>query len=243
MKLNPLKPSPWPQSHHDLIQHYYTQYDRQIASGEYQPFLYPWGTLGATVVIAYLLIPHQNRPWLKKCRFLAFAWIVCFAAYCLRYTKTKGMAPSFGVGLISAWSVAWVSAILVCNDAQTDFARIERAEGMFGGSRKEDEAQEEDQNKEDSGSSSAIERDENKSTPKSTKEDPIPSPPSSSASTGSSTSSATSAAQAGTGAPPRSHHLQKPSRSNSAETLPCNPRPVIARTPARSNRTPPARNC
>jgi hypothetical protein len=41
------------------------------------------------------------------------------------------MATALGVGLISAWSVAWVSAILVCNDAQTDFYRIERLEGAF----------------------------------------------------------------------------------------------------------------
>jgi hypothetical protein len=130
--LNVLKKDPWPRSHYDLIEHYYAQYDKRIASGEYQPFLYPWGTLGAAVVIAYLLIPHQNRPWLKDCRYLAFAWINGFAAYTMLYTRAKGMAPSFGIGLISAWSVAWVSAILICNDAQTDFQRIERLEGVFG---------------------------------------------------------------------------------------------------------------
>jgi hypothetical protein len=129
--LDALKKGPWPRSHWDLIDHYYTEHDKQIASGEYQPFLYPWGTLGAVVVIGYLLIPHQNRPWLKNCRYLAFAWIVGFATYSAFYTRAKGMAPAFGIGLISAWSVAWVSAILVCNDAQTDFQRIERQEGAF----------------------------------------------------------------------------------------------------------------
>ena len=34
---------PWPRSHHDLVEHYYAQYDAQVASGEFQPFLYPWG--------------------------------------------------------------------------------------------------------------------------------------------------------------------------------------------------------
>ncbi|CAO2649358.1 Nn.00g067430.m01.CDS01 [Neocucurbitaria sp. VM-36] len=125
--------SPWPHSHHDLIEHYQAQYDKQIATGEYQPFLYPWGTFGALVVIIYLLIPHQNRPWLRNCRFLAFAWIVGFAAYSTMYTRARGMAPAFGIGLISAWSVVWVGAILVCNDAQTDFMRIERMEGAFRG--------------------------------------------------------------------------------------------------------------
>jgi hypothetical protein len=131
---------PWPTSHHDLIQRYYDDYDRKIASGEFQPFVYPFGTFGAAVVIVYLCIPHQNRPWLKKCRYLVFAWIAGFAAYCIRYTRAKGMATSFGVGLISAWSVAWVSAILVCNDAQTDFQRIERLEGAFGSPKRDGKA-------------------------------------------------------------------------------------------------------
>jgi hypothetical protein len=135
MMLNVLKKDPWPRSHYDLIEHYYAQYDKRIASGEFQPFLYPWGTFGAVVVIAYLLIPHHNRPWLKNCRWLAFAWIISFATYTMLYTRAKGMAPSFGIGLISAWSVAWVSAILICNDAQTDFQRIERLEGAFGSSK------------------------------------------------------------------------------------------------------------
>jgi len=119
-------------SHHDLINHYHTQYDRRVASGELRPFLYPGGTFGALVVIIYLLIPHQNRPWLRSCRYLAFAWITGFAAYCVRYTTARHVAAAFGVGLISAWSVVWINAILICNDCQTDFMRIERTEGAFG---------------------------------------------------------------------------------------------------------------
>jgi hypothetical protein len=129
----------WPHSHHDLIDHYHTQYDRRIASGELRPFIYPWGTFGALVVIIYLLIPHQNRPRLRNCRYLAFAWITGFAAYCIRYTTARLVAAAFGVGLISAWSVIWISAILICNDCQTDFMRIERREGVFGSARTQPE--------------------------------------------------------------------------------------------------------
>ncbi|KAL6706692.1 hypothetical protein ACN47E_005234 [Coniothyrium glycines] len=128
----PRPADPWPHSHHDLIQHYYDEYDRGVAAGEIQPFLYPWGTFGALVVIIYLLIPHHNRPWLRNCRYLVFAWITWFAAYCIRYTRARHVAAAFGVGLISAWSVIWVGAILICNDCQTDFMRIERIEGALG---------------------------------------------------------------------------------------------------------------
>lgn len=87
------------------------------------------------MIIIYLLIPHHNRPWLRKCRYPACAWIAGFAAYSIIYTRARGMAPALGIGLISAWSVVWVCAILVCNDAQTDFMRIERTEGALGSSR------------------------------------------------------------------------------------------------------------
>lgn len=122
---------PWPRSHYDLLEHYSIQYDKQIVSGKYQPFLYPWGALGALVVIIYLLIPHRNRPWLRKCWFVPFAWNTGFAIYSILYTKARLLAASFGLGLISAWSIAWIGTILVCNDAETDFMRIERTEGAF----------------------------------------------------------------------------------------------------------------
>ena len=46
------------------------------------------------------------------------------------------MASAFGTGIISAWSVLWVETILVVNDAQLDFQRIERLEGVHGSGRK-----------------------------------------------------------------------------------------------------------
>lgn len=124
----------WPRNHHDLVQHYNAQYDERVRSGEMQPFLYPWGTFGALVVIIYLLIPHQHRPWLRKARFLVFAWITGFAAYSIVYTQARITAAAFGVGLVSAWSVIWILTIMVINDAETDYQRIERTEGVFKGS-------------------------------------------------------------------------------------------------------------
>lgn len=123
---------PWPHSHHDVYQHYYQQYDARIASGEFVPFVYPYGAYGAFLVIAYLCISHQNRPWLKHCRFVVWGMLLACAAYSMRYERARGMAPSLGVGLMQAWSVVYLAAMLVFNDAQTDFQRIERTEGRFG---------------------------------------------------------------------------------------------------------------
>ena len=121
----------WPRSHYDVIDYYHTHYDEAVTSGEYQPFLYPWGMLGPLGVIVYLLIPHEKRPWLKKYRYLAFAWITSFAIYTTAYTRARELVSALVLGLLSAWSVIWFGAILICNDAQTDFMRIERTTGVF----------------------------------------------------------------------------------------------------------------
>ncbi|KAK3071071.1 hypothetical protein LTS18_014937, partial [Coniosporium uncinatum] len=49
--------------------------------------------------------------------------------------RARNPAAAFGVGLINAWSILWCGTILVWNDAQTDFRRIERLEGSLGQSR------------------------------------------------------------------------------------------------------------
>lgn len=99
-----------------------------IATGQYVPFLYPGGTIGAAVVIAYLLIDHRRSRVLERCRYLAFAFVFAFAGYCILYCRARNPAAAFGVGLISAWSILWCAVMLVFNDAQTDFKRIERRE-------------------------------------------------------------------------------------------------------------------
>lgn len=119
-------------THHDLIQHYYQQYDAQISSGQFEPFIYPHSAYGAFLVIIYLCIPHQNRPWLKRCRFLIWGVLLWFATYSIMHKRARGMAPALGLGLVHAWSVVYLAALLVFNDAQEDFQRIERTKGQFG---------------------------------------------------------------------------------------------------------------
>ena len=57
--------------------------------------------------------------------FPIFAFLVAFQAWCILTNKAKNAAAAFGVGLISSWGLLWVAAIMVFNDCQTDFARIE----------------------------------------------------------------------------------------------------------------------
>lgn len=122
----------WPHTHHDVTRYYHEQYEKDIQAGKYQPVLYPWDTLGALIVVIYMLIPHRNRPWLRKARFIVFAVNLVHTIYLIRHVRAKGVASTLGIGLFASWSTIYILAVIVCNDPQRDFMRIERTEGVFG---------------------------------------------------------------------------------------------------------------
>ncbi|TKA71366.1 hypothetical protein B0A49_04375 [Cryomyces minteri] len=113
-----------PATHHDLIHRYQAQYDADLAAGNIEPFVYPWGTIGPAVVLVYLLIDHRKSRFAKYTRFLAFAINLYFAAWNIRHTRSRIMAPGLGIGILSAWGVLWIANLLIVNDAQVDFKRI-----------------------------------------------------------------------------------------------------------------------
>ncbi|EKG15922.1 hypothetical protein MPH_06888 [Macrophomina phaseolina MS6] len=118
-----------PATHNEALAQIYARYDQAISSGDFLPFVYPWGSFGALACFLYLLIPHFNSPVLKGLRFPVWAFNAYCSIYAILYCRARNMAPAFGVGLISSWSLLWTFTLLVVHDAQTDFARIERTEG------------------------------------------------------------------------------------------------------------------
>ncbi|KAK3659634.1 hypothetical protein LTR22_008365 [Elasticomyces elasticus] len=106
---------------------YYDEvYFSLIKSGQAHPFIYPWATGGAAIVLLYLLIDHRKSPVLRWLRFPVFAFLVAYQGWCIATNRARSPAAAFGVGLISSWGTLWVAAIMIANDCQTDFRRIER---------------------------------------------------------------------------------------------------------------------
>ncbi|TKA78036.1 hypothetical protein B0A55_02114 [Friedmanniomyces simplex] len=106
---------------------YYDEvYFSLINSGQAHPFIYPWATAGAAVVLLYLLIDHRKSSFLKSARFPIFGLLLAFQAWCIATNRARSPAAAFGVGLISSWGTLWVAAIMVANDCQVDFKRIEQ---------------------------------------------------------------------------------------------------------------------
>ncbi|KAF2750301.1 hypothetical protein M011DRAFT_465072, partial [Sporormia fimetaria CBS 119925] len=135
---------PWQRmrTHHDVVRYYHTRYDEQLRAGDIEPFVYPYTTFSALIVLFYLLIPYGNRSLLRNARipvFILSTWVV---ARTIRYTRAKAMAPALGIGLLLAWGIIWVFSIMVLHDPQRDFQRIERMES--DGKQKESDDETED---------------------------------------------------------------------------------------------------
>lgn len=121
------------QTPREVTLYYDTVYDSLIESDQAIPFLYPWAGIGAFVAFGYLFVDHRQSRILEWLRYPVFAFLFAFQTWCILTTKAKHPAGAFGVGILSSWGVLWVASIMIFNDCQSDFLRIERYRRDPGG--------------------------------------------------------------------------------------------------------------
>lgn len=114
------------QTPREVTLYYDSVYESLIASGEAIPFIYPWAGIGAFITLGYLLVDHRKSSIWRNLRYPIFAFLFAFQTWCVLYTRAKHPAGAFGVGLLSAWGVLWVASLMIVNDCQSAFTRIER---------------------------------------------------------------------------------------------------------------------
>lgn len=114
------------QTPREVTLYYNSVYDHLVESGQARPFVYPWAGIGAFVVLAYLLIDHRRSPFWRWFRYPVFVFLAAFQTWCIFTNKAKHPEAAFGVGLLSSWGVLWVATLMIINDCQADFKRIER---------------------------------------------------------------------------------------------------------------------
>ncbi|KAK7524130.1 membrane bound O-acyl transferase family-domain-containing protein [Phyllosticta citriasiana] len=124
-----LQPGQISRSEAEALRLLHAKYDDGIGSGLYIPFTYPWVTFGAFLCFLYLLVPHNHSNFLKFMRYPIWLLNASLSFYLILYSRARNSAPSFAVGLVAAWSLIWTATLMIFNDAQTDFKRIERSEG------------------------------------------------------------------------------------------------------------------
>lgn len=127
-------------SHRDVIAFYDNRYYNLIESGDAHPFLYPWAAVGALLVLASLMIDYRGSRTRRRGSYAAFTAMCCYQVWTMVTNRARNPAAAFGVGIMSSFGMLWSAAIMVFNDCQRDFKRIERAEDERFGKRKVSES-------------------------------------------------------------------------------------------------------
>lgn len=118
---------PWrtqPTSRSDVRDQLLARYDEALANKDVIPFLYPWATVAAGLVFAYLLIPHGASSFLRRLRYVVWTVNTVLSFYGIIYTRTR-LSMGYCGGLVCAWAILWTSVLLLNNDVQRDFKRVE----------------------------------------------------------------------------------------------------------------------
>ncbi|KAI0447411.1 hypothetical protein F4803DRAFT_499559 [Xylaria telfairii] len=106
---------------------YRSRFRADVQAGTTTPFVLPFHLLAYWVVpTLYLAIPHRNRLWLYRARWLVLALICAFNWHMTKHVASLNFAASYGAGLVAAWSTIWAFHLLVWTRPQWDAKRVER---------------------------------------------------------------------------------------------------------------------
>jgi hypothetical protein len=108
-------------------QQYRAAFNAAVAAGEVKPLVIPWSFVGSFFLpLLYLSIPHTNRPWLYRMRWLVAAAVVYLNARLLQTTSAVNEAVAFAVGLLAVWGTISALRLLIFTRPQWEAARVER---------------------------------------------------------------------------------------------------------------------
>ncbi|KAE8150401.1 membrane bound O-acyl transferase family-domain-containing protein [Aspergillus avenaceus] len=115
---------PFPSSYLDIVRNSGAQLETGIQHGKLKP-VFLWHLILFTIVpLSALLIPRRKATRYVRPLFLVLVFRLAIAA--IRYRRAQLGANGYMIGLMSAWWFIWSATLLLFNDAERDFLRIER---------------------------------------------------------------------------------------------------------------------
>lgn len=115
---------PLPRSHHQLAEENEGGVQALIANGTVKPFFLFHLLIYVGLPLLALLVPRRRGS--KYLRPIVFALIVSIAVDAIKSRRTLLGANGYVVGLSLCWWIVWCAALLIFNDPERDFKRIER---------------------------------------------------------------------------------------------------------------------
>lgn len=121
-------PDPLPANLGDYVREIYRRhFANELALGNVKPLVIPYGVLTTFgLPILYFSIPHRDRPWLFRARYLLMLYILAFNLRETFTTSSPNFAVGYAVGLMQAWGLIWNMTLLVLMRPQFDAERVER---------------------------------------------------------------------------------------------------------------------
>lgn len=97
-----------------------------LQNGEIDPFIYPWDTIPAgMLILAVLFIPKLDAKYSRWLSSGVFMLIVLSCVSVMQRCRSVGLANGYGIGLMCVWGIVWSAVLLVYNDPKTAFRRLE----------------------------------------------------------------------------------------------------------------------
>lgn len=111
----------------EIVRSRSSELDDLIERGVFQPFfLHHYGLYAACLLLA-LAVPSHRSVVRNGAREAIFGFIFDLGLETIKTRRAMLGAGGYIVGLITAWWMIWSATLLVFNDAESDFQRIERA--------------------------------------------------------------------------------------------------------------------
>ncbi|KAI1760463.1 membrane bound O-acyl transferase family-domain-containing protein [Hypoxylon sp. FL1150] len=105
---------------------YRAKFQYELSTGTRKPFLVPLHMLGVWFLpTLYLAIPHKNRPWLYRARWLVLTAIAILNLHIIRNVSSHNFGTAYMAGLVAAWGIIWNFTLLVWTRPQWDAKRVD----------------------------------------------------------------------------------------------------------------------
>lgn len=106
---------------------YRLHFRHELAAGTVRPLVVPYSLLGTLILpVLYYAIPHTERPWLYKARYLLWLFILAFNLHQTATSSSSNFAIGYAVGLMQAWGIIWTATLLIFMSPQFDAERVEK---------------------------------------------------------------------------------------------------------------------
>ncbi|EEP79515.1 predicted protein [Uncinocarpus reesii 1704] len=121
-----MEQSPVPSGYRAILAAREQEFNARLQDGQISPLIFPHDFVSLFVTVGVLLVPWPRQGAFKYARQLSFCLVLYLNILTIRKCRSRAMANGYGVGLAFIWHTIWSATLLVFNDVQGKFKRIEK---------------------------------------------------------------------------------------------------------------------